>query len=92
MELSERCIKTLEAEGYEFIDEQHHARGTILPVVTAATTTCLFVTEGSIILTYAGLVQSLTIGNQATIPPHTPYSIMVGKVGCQLVIGEMLAP
>ena len=89
MELSERTIQTLETEGYDSIDEQHHAPGTTLPMVTSPGTTAVCVTDGTITITYADTVRTLTTMQRITIPARVPYAVLVGPRGCQVVIGEM---
>ena len=89
MELSERCIQTLETEGYNSIDEQQYAPGTILPTVIATSKTAIIVTDGTITVTYSDIVHTLNSSERITIPAQIPYSILVGGMRCQLVVGEM---
>ena len=89
MELSERIIQTLEAEGYDSIDEQQHASDTTLSSVISSGKTTIVVTDGEITVTHSEIVRTLTTLDRITIPAQVPYAILVGPLGCQVVIGEM---
>lgn len=89
MELSERCIAILEAEGFNSIDEQYYAAYAILPIVTNPSKTALCVTEGTIVVTIRDSARPLAIGERITIPANTPYSVLVGPALCQLIVGEI---
>ncbi len=89
MELSERCIQTLEKEGFVNIFEEQDAPEAIYPEHSHKEKVAIFITEGSIEITVLGVVKLLGAGDRFNFPPNTPYSIIVGKNGCQFVIGEM---
>jgi mannose-6-phosphate isomerase-like protein (cupin superfamily) len=90
MELSERCIQTLEKEGYPFVYETQDAPEAIYEEHTHAGQVTLFITEGAFNISLAGVLKPLTVGDRVTIPKGTPYSAVVGPHGCQLVVGEMI--
>lgn len=91
MELSERTIQILEAEGYTTIDEQQYAPDTTLPAVISPGRTTIVVTDGEITVSYLDIVRTLTTLNRITIPARVPYSISTGSAGCRLVVAEMNA-
>ncbi len=89
MELSERCIQTLEKEGFLHVFEEQEASGAIYPEHSHKEKVVIFITEGSMEITVLGSVKLLTAGDRFNIPPNTPYSMVVGPNGCQFVVGEM---
>lgn len=90
MELSERCIKTLEKEGFTYVYEHQDAPGAIYEELKHEDKVSLFVTEGSFEITISKQVKNLIAGDRFDIAPGVPYSAVVGTSGCQLVIGEMV--
>ena len=88
MELSERCIQTLEKEGFPFVYETQDAPGAIYEEHKHDGRVTLFVTEGSFSVTLLGVTKDLLPGERVDIPKDTPYSALVGPEGCQLVVGE----
>ena len=90
MELSERCIQTLEKEGFPFVYETQDAPGAIYEEHKHEGKVTLFITEGSFEITLSGETKNLVAGDRIDIPKDTPYSAVVGAQGCQLVVGEMI--
>ncbi len=90
MELSERCIQTLEKEGWPHIYEWSDAPGTTYPEHQHQDKVVLFITEGSLELTMGGQTHELRPGDRLDIPPETPHLATVGPEGCQYVVGEMV--
>jgi len=90
MELSERCIQTLEKEGFTYVYETQDAPGAIYEEHTHKDKVTVFVTEGTFEITISDQVTNLVAGERSNIPPNVPYSAVVGPGGCQLVIGEMV--
>ena len=88
MELSERCIQTLEKENWHHIYEWQDKPGIIYPEHTHRGKVTIFITEGSIELTISGEVLSLRPGDRFNVPPNTPHSAVVGPQGVQFVVGE----
>ena len=90
MELSERCIQTLEKEGFKHVYETQDAPGAIYEEHSHEGKVAVLVTEGLFAITLQSGVRELGAGERVDIPPQTPYSALVGKDGCQLVVGEMI--
>ena len=90
MELSERCIQTLEKEGFVSVYETQDAPGAIYEEHKHEGKVPLFVTEGLFEITLLGQNKHLVAGERVDIPKDTPYSAVVGPNGCQLVVGEMV--
>lgn len=90
MELSERCIQTLEKEGFPFVYEWKDEPGTVYPEHKHQDKVTIFVTEGSLELTIKGEKHLLRAGDCFNIPPNTGHSGIVGPQGCQYVVGEMI--
>ncbi len=90
MELSERCIQTLEKEGFPFVYETQDAPGAIYEEHKHEGKVTLFITEGSFEITLLETNKNLVAGDRVDIPKDTPYSAVVGLTGCQLVVGEMI--
>jgi glyoxylate utilization-related uncharacterized protein len=90
MELSERCIQALEKEGFLYVYEEKDDAGKVYSEHLHDDRVTIFVTEGSIELTVAGEIHTLTSGDRLVIPTQVPYSALVGSKGCQYVIGEMI--
>ncbi len=90
MELSERCIQTLEKEGFPHVYEWQDKPGTVYPLHQHQDKVTIFITEGSLELTLNGATHSLRAGDRFDIPPQTEHSAVVGPSGCQYVVGEMI--
>lgn len=90
MELSERCIKTLEREGFVHIFEDQDAPLAIYPEHTHQDKVTVFITEGSFDVAVKNEIISLRAGDRFNFTPHVPYSAAVGPQGCQFVVGEMI--
>jgi len=90
MELSERCIATLEKEGFPHVYEWQDKPGTVYPEHSHQDKVTLFITEGSVDLTIADVTHSLRTGDRFDVPPGLPHSALVGPQGCQYVVGEMI--
>ena len=90
MELSERCIQTLEKEGFPSVYEWKDEPGTVYNAHQHQGKVSIFITEGTIELTIAGIAHTLRAGNRLDIPPQVPHSAVVGPHGCQYVVGEMI--
>ena len=90
MELSERCIQTLEKEGFTYVYEAQDAPEAIYEEHQHQGKVAIFVAEGSFEITVANKPRNLMAGDRFNIAPATPYSAVVGPHGCQLVIGEMI--
>lgn len=90
MELSERCIATLEKEGFPHIYEWQDAPDTVYPEHVHQDKVAIFITEGSLELTIDGKTHSLRPGDRFDVPPKTSHSAVVGSQGCQYVVGEMI--
>jgi quercetin dioxygenase-like cupin family protein len=91
MELSERCIAQLEKEGFLSISEWGDAQGTVYDERTHAGEVTIFVTDGSIEFMVQGIKRAFSTGDRFDIPPHVPYSAVVGVNGCNFVVGEMIS-
>jgi len=90
MELSERCIQTLEKEGFPSVYEVQDAPDSIYPEHTHEGKVSLFLTEGTMLVTMGTEITTLTPGDRLNIPKDTPYSAVVGPYGSQIVVGEMI--
>jgi hypothetical protein len=88
MELSERIIATLEAEGCPSVYEETLGSYVTAPLHTPQTLTALVVTDGSIEVTFDNIPHILEPGNRLDIPADTTYSVIAGKTGCNYVVGE----
>ncbi len=90
MELSERCIQTLEKAGFTYVYENQDAPGAIYEEHQHQDKVTVFVAEGAFEIKVAGNTKRLTAGDRYNFIPQVPYSAVVGPDGCQLVIGEMI--
>ena len=90
MELSERCIATLEKEGFAYVYEWQDKPGTVYPSHQHQDKVTIFITEGSLELVIGGGLHKLRPGDRFDIPPQTEHSATVGPAGCQYVVGEMV--
>ncbi len=90
MELSERCIQTLEKEGFLHVYEWQDKPGTVYPEHSHQDRVTLFITEGSIDFTILGVTHQLRTGDRFDVSPGVPHSAVVGPQGCQYVVGEMI--
>ena len=90
MELSERCIQTLEKEGFTHVYEWSDAPGTEYAAHSHQDKVTIFISEGSIRMDIGGEQKDLRAGDRLDIPPKIPHSAVVGPHGCQFVVGEMI--
>jgi quercetin dioxygenase-like cupin family protein len=90
MELSERCIQTLEKEGFPYVYEWKDEPGTVYPEHLHQDKVSIFITEGSLELKIGDESYLLKAGDRFNIPPQVPHSGVVGQEGCQYVVGEMI--
>jgi quercetin dioxygenase-like cupin family protein len=90
MELSERCIETLEKEGFRYVYEWQDKPGTVYPEHSHRDKVAIFITEGLVDLTIAGTTRTLRTGDRFDVPPGVPHTAKVGPYGCQYVVGEMV--
>jgi len=90
MELSERCIQTLEKEGFLYVYECQDKPGELHPEHFYQGKVTIFITEGSLELTIAKHIHLLRPGDRFNIPPQTMHSATAGPHGCQYVVGEMV--
>lgn len=88
MELSERCIQTLEKEGFSTIYEESEVAGTVHETHVHVYDVAIFVTEGVLEVKINGEKKELSAGDRINIPKNTPHSTLSGPSGCQYVIGE----
>jgi len=88
MELSERIIATLEAEGCSSVYEETLGAYATSSLHTALTPIVLVVTDGSIEVTFDNSPHIFEPGNRLDVPANTSYSIIAGKAGCNYVVGE----
>lgn len=89
MELSERCIQTLEKEGFPFVYEWKDKPGMEYSEQTPQHKVSVCVTEGVLFVVRAGISHEYVAGSRCDLLPGIPYLITVGPTGCQYVIGEM---
>ena len=90
MELSERCIQTLEKEGFPYVYEWQDKPGELYSEHLHQGKVTIFITEGSLELTIDNHVHLLRPGDRFDIPPQTLHSATAGPHGCQYVVGEMV--
>jgi quercetin dioxygenase-like cupin family protein len=88
MELSERCIQTLEKEGFPSVYEWKDEPGTVHELHEHQGKVTIFITEGTVEITLDGAKHDLQTGDRLNIPPHVPHSAVLG---CQYVVGEMIS-
>jgi len=90
MELSERCIKTLEAEGFASVYEWTDPARTEYPEHAHAGKVSLIVTDGSITLDFEGTIKVLKAGDRYDVPIGKPHNAIVGDRGWSVVVGVEL--
>lgn len=90
MELSERCIQTLEKEGFTSVYEWTDAPGIVYTEHIHQGPVTIFVTEGDVVLKIGNETKGLRAGDRLDVPVQTPHSAVVGPHGCQYVVGEMI--
>ena len=88
MELSERCIAELEKENWPHVYEWQDKPGTVYSEHSHQGKVVLYITEGSIDFTIAGVTHHLKTGDRFDVPPQTPHSAIVGDEGVQFVVAE----
>lgn len=87
MELSERIIQTLEAEGYEVYEWQDKP-GTNYPEHVNDTDVTFLVTDGSMVFNFSGEMKELSTRERLDIKAGIPYSIVVGPSGVIYIRGD----
>lgn len=89
MELSERCIQTLEKEGFTSVYEWSDEPGVVYDEHQHQDRVTIFITEGSLAIEINGEIKNLLPGDRFDVPPQVPHRGVVGPSGCQYVVGEM---
>jgi quercetin dioxygenase-like cupin family protein len=90
MELSERLIQTLEKEGFPYVYEWKDEPGTVYPEHLHQDKVSIFITDGSLELMIGDERHLLKTGDRFDITPQVLHSGVVGPLGCQYVVGEMI--
>lgn len=88
MELSERYIRTFEAEGFASVYEWSDPAGTVYPEHAHRGRVSLFVTDGSVTFTMNGTERTIVANGRFDVPVGTPHSAVVGPQGWNVVVGE----
>jgi len=88
MELSERCMKTLEAEGFTSVFEWADPARTEYPEHSHEGKVSLFVTDGAITFDFEGTLKELKAGDRFDVPVGALHSATVGPRGWSVVVGE----
>jgi quercetin dioxygenase-like cupin family protein len=88
MELSERCMKTLENEGFASVFEWTDPARTEYPEHAHEGKVSLFVTDGSITFDFEGTLKVLKAGDRFDVPTGKLHSAIVGDRGWVVVVGE----
>ena len=89
MELSERHIQSLEAAGYRSISEEQFEAGYAWQDGTAEGEVVILVTDGSVMIVFNNLSETVVLGRRFTIPPHTTYQATAGPDGVIYITGEL---
>lgn len=87
MELSERLIKTLEAEGFE-VYEQQDKLNTAYPEQVNETDVAFVVTDGSMVFNFSGEMKELKGRERLDIKAGIEYSVLVGPEGVIYIRGD----
>ena len=88
MELSERCLKTLEAEGFASVYEWTDPARTEYPEHAHVGKMSLYVTDGSITFDFEGTIKVLKAGDRFDVPIGKLHTAIVGDRGWIVVVGE----
>ena len=87
VELSERLIKTLEAEGYEVYEQQDKPE-TVYVEQRNETEVAYLVTDGSMAFNLSGEIKEVKQRERLDIKAGITYSILVGEVGVIYIRGD----
>ena len=88
MELSERYIKQFESEGFASVYEWQDPAGKVYEEHTHKGKVPLFVTDGSIIFTFAGEKKEVKANERFDVPVGIPHSAIAGSEGWIGIIAE----
>jgi quercetin dioxygenase-like cupin family protein len=88
MELSERCMKTLEDEGFNSVFEWTDPARTEYPEHEHKGKVALYVTDGSITFDFEGTIKVLKPGDRLDVPVGALHTATVGDRGWTVVVGE----
>ena len=88
MELSERCLKQLQAEGFGSVYEWTDPARTEYAEHSHAGRVSLIVTDGSITFDFEGTIKVLKAGDRFDVPIGKPHNAIVGDRGWSVVVGE----
>lgn len=87
MELSERLIQTLEAEGYEVYEWQDEPN-TSYPEQANETDVTFAVTDGTMVFNFSGAMKEIKPKERLDIKAGITYSILVGAEGVIYIRGD----
>jgi quercetin dioxygenase-like cupin family protein len=88
MELSERCIQTLEKEGFRHIFEWHDEPNTVYEPHAHKGKVTLFLTDGSLTFDFLGKKKELVAPARFDVPVGETHAAIVGPKGAYYVVGE----
>jgi len=90
MELSERCMKQFESEGFASVYEWTDPARTEYPEHAHEGRVSLFVTDGMITIDFEGVIKELKAGDRFDVPIGKLHTATVGPRGWDVVVGEDL--
>jgi len=88
MELSERCMQTLEKEGFESVFEWTDPARTEYPEHAHKGKVSLYITDGSVTFDFEGTIKVLKVGDRLDVPIGALHTATVGDRGWSVVVGE----
>lgn len=91
MELSERFIQKLEAEGFSSVYEWQDNPNEVYETHEHKGRVALFVTDGSITFDFLGEKKEVKAGERFDVPVGVPHSAIVGPQGAIMIVGEEIA-
>lgn len=81
----------LKSEGFRYIYEWHDEPHVEYPAHTHKGKVSLFIGNGDITFQFSdGLVHTVRKGQRFDVPVGVSHTAMVGEIGCDYVVGEMI--
>ncbi len=80
----------LAEEGFPHIYEWHDEAGTIYPLHEHKDTVGMYILAGDLIFQFGDEEIALKEGDRFDVPPGKEHTAIVGKNGCDFLVGEMI--
>ncbi len=88
--MEERLKEQLKQEGFSFVYEWHDTPGKVYPLHEHQNKVAIIVVHGEVAFDFGGEKKVVRKGERFDVPPKTKHTAVVGKDGCDFIVGEVV--